>query len=249
MPDPKSDCVICQSSSKDAYEYCHNTYSAHNPLGSSAGLWIRARWSRNLPALDVQRQTGVGTSLNPARRVWFTLSHGIFNELYFPRLDQACARDLGLIVTDGRDFFSEEKRDTKSELCWLAPGVPAFHITNTHRGGRYRIEKEILADPRHDAVLQRTRFVPLRGEDRDYHVYALLAPHLGNRGRDNNAWIGQYKGSPMLFAQRENLALALACSVPWARCSVGFVGRSDGWQDLKQHKQMTWFTSAPRAAI
>jgi glucoamylase len=192
------------------------------------------------PRWTSSAKTGVGTSLNPARRVWFTLSHGIFNELYYPRLDQACARDLGLIVTDGRDFFSEEKRDTRSEVRWLAPGVPAFHITNTHHGDRYRIEKEILADPRHDAVLQRTRFVPLRGKVSEYHVYALLAPHLGNRGRDNTAWVGRYKDSPMLFAQRDNLALALACSLPWQLCSVGFVGASDGWQDLNQHKQMTW---------
>jgi glucoamylase len=45
-------------------------------------------------------------------QVWFTLSHGILNEVYYPRVDQACIRDLGLIVTDGQAFFSEEKRVT-----------------------------------------------------------------------------------------------------------------------------------------
>ena len=35
-------------------------------------------------------------------------------------------------------------------------------------------------------------------------------------------------------------ALALACSAPWLKRSVGYVGSSDGWQDLKAHKQMTW---------
>ena len=44
----------------------------------------------------------------------------------------------------------------------------------------------------------------------------------------------------MLFAQRNGLALALACSAPWRKRSVGFVGTSDGWQDLSQHKQMNW---------
>jgi len=48
--------------------------------------------------------------LNLHSRVWFTLSHGILNEIYFPRVDQACTRDFGLIVTDGHQFFSEEKR-------------------------------------------------------------------------------------------------------------------------------------------
>ncbi len=43
----------------------------------------------------------------------------------------------------------------------------------------------------------------------------------------------------MLFAQRESTALAFACSVPWLKLSAGFVGFSDGWQDLAQHYQMT----------
>jgi GH15 family glucan-1,4-alpha-glucosidase len=36
------------------------------------------------------------------------------NEIYYPRVDCACTRDLGLIVADGRSLFSEEKRDTRS---------------------------------------------------------------------------------------------------------------------------------------
>ena len=52
--------------------------------------------------------------------------------------------------------------------------------------------------------------------------------------------MGDYKGVPMLFAERDGCALAFACSVPWKKRSVGFVGYSDGWQDLSQHYQMTW---------
>ncbi len=44
----------------------------------------------------------------------------------------------------------------------------------------------------------------------------------------------------MLFAQRESSALALACSAPWLKRSVGFAGTSDGWQDLSRNFQMTW---------
>jgi glucoamylase len=51
--------------------------------------------------------------------------------------------------------------------------------------------------------------------------------------------VGDYKGTPMLFAQRHSSALALACSAPWRKRSVGFAGTSDGWQDLSQHFQIT----------
>jgi glucoamylase len=33
--------------------------------------------------------------------VWFTLSHGILDEIYHPRLDLVCTRDMGMIVTNG----------------------------------------------------------------------------------------------------------------------------------------------------
>lgn len=194
---------------------------------------IPARWTSSA-------KNGVGTALNARSRVWFTHSHGILNEIYYPDVDQACTRDLGLLVTSGRDFFSEEKRHTHTRVEFLAPGIPAFRLVNTCTQGRYRIEKEIIADPEHDAVMQYTRFVPLRGSLDDYHLYVLLAPHLGNRGAGNTAWIGDHGGLPMLFAERSGIGLALACSVPWIRRSVGFVGISDGWQDVMENKQMTW---------
>ncbi len=197
-------------------------------------------WPGIPPRWTSSAKSGVGTALSSTSRVWFTLSHGILDEIYYPRVDQACTRDLGLIVTDGRTFFSEEKRHAESRLACLTDGVPAYRLVNTCVDGRYRIEKEILADPQRDVILQNTRFTPLQGTLEDYHLYVLLAPHLGNRGADNTAWVGDYKGFPMLFAERAGNALALACSKAWVKCSAGFVGVSDGWQDLMQHKQMTW---------
>ena len=197
-------------------------------------------WPGIPPRWTSSAKTGVGTALNQTSRVWFTLSHGIFDEIYYPREDQACTRDMGMIVTSGTDFFSEEKRQTEQKVEALAPGVPAYKLTNTCLEGRYRIEKEILADPKRDVVLQRTQFTPLQGKLGDYHLYVDLAPHLANEGMNNTAWIGDYKGVPMLFAERPGVALALACSAPWLNRSAGFVGASDGWQDLNQHNQLTW---------
>ena len=197
-------------------------------------------WPGIEPRWTSSAKTGVGTALNQASRVWFTLSHGIFDEIYYPREDQACIRDMGLIVTSGMDFFSEEKRQTEQKIETLAPGVPAYKLTNTCLDGRYRIEKEILTDPKRDVVLQRTQFSALQGKLEDYRIYVELAPHLANAGANNTAWVGDYKGTPMLFAERRGTALALACSAPWLNRSAGFVGTSDGWQDLNQHRQMTW---------
>jgi glucoamylase len=197
------------------------------------GPGIPARWTSSA-------KTGVGTALSNKSHVWFTLSHGIFNEIYYPRIDQACVRDMGLIITDGADFFSEEKCDAGHKVEWLADGVPAFRLVNTCRDGRYRIEKQIVTDPHRDTLLQQVRFIAQQGALSDYHLHVLLAPHLGNQGSGNTAWVDEFEGTPLLFAQRNGSALALACSALWKKRSVGYVGSSDGWQDLMAHKQMTW---------
>ena len=85
-------------------------------------------WPGSLARWTSSAKSGVGTALSADSRVWFTLSHGIINEIYYPQVDQACTRDVGLIVTDGSEFFSEEKRHTHHQVEYLADGVPAFQL-------------------------------------------------------------------------------------------------------------------------
>lgn len=186
---------------------------------------IPARWTSSA-------KSGVGTALTAGCRVWFTLSHGILNEIYYPRVDSACTRDLGLLVTGPDGYFSEEKRHADHSIEPFEPGVPAYRLVNTARDGRYRVEKRVLVDPLRPAVLQEVRFVPL--EAAAARVYALLSPHLINAGMGNTAWIGDYKGTEMLFASGRGRSLALASSLPWGDCSAGYVGFSDGWQQLSR---------------
>jgi glucoamylase len=207
-------------------------------------------WPGIEPRWTSSAKTGVGTALNQHSRVWFTLSHGILNEVYYPRVDQACTRDLGLMVADGKGYFSEEKRHCRFQNSAIEPGVPAYELTNTAIDGRYRIEKEVLTDPYRNVVLQKIKFIPLVGKLSDYQLYALLSPHLANWGRANTGWSGDYKGNPMLFADREDTALAFGCSVPWRQMSVGFVGTSDGWQDISTNYRMAWnYTRAENGNI
>lgn len=192
------------------------------------------------PRWTSSAKSGIGTALTGRSRVWFTLSHGIVNEVYYPRIDAACIRDFGLLVTAESGFFSEEKRDCSHALEVFESGVPAYRLTNTCRSGRYRIVKELLTDPDRDVLLQRVRFEALQGSIDQYHLYALLAPHLLNGGMHNTAWIDEFKGYQVLYAQRDAVALALVCSQPWIARSVGYVGVSDGWQDLARHRRMLW---------
>jgi len=129
-------------------------------------------WPGIAPRWTSSAKSGAGTALNLHSRVWFTTSHGILNEVYYPRVDQACTRDMGLIVTDGQGYFSEEKRHCKFGNVPIKPGIPVYHLTNTELQGRYRIEKEVFSDPYRNVVLQKIRFVALQGKLSDYRLYA-----------------------------------------------------------------------------
>lgn len=188
-------------------------------------------------------KSGLGTALSATSQVWFTISHGILNECYYPRVDQACTRDFGFIVTDGESLFAEEKRDTDCIITSMQDGVPAYELVNTHRPAddgppRFRITKRIITDPRRDVVLQQIRLDVLYGPP--LRLFALLAPHLVNAGSANTAWLGDTKGQPMLFAEGGGAALALAASAPWTARSVGYAGTSDGWQDLSRNFRLAW---------
>jgi glucoamylase len=175
----------------------------------------------------------VGTALDGRSHVWFTISHGIVDEVYYPRVDQANTRDFGLLVSAADGFFSEEKRDTTSVLHLIAPDVPGFRLVNSCVHGRYEIEKTVITDPERDVLIQRIRFRALTGRVEDYRLFALLAPHICNQGYGNDGWAERYKGVPMLFARRQDVALALACDIEWNAMSCGFVGVNDGWRQVK----------------
>ena len=201
-----------------------------NPPGRPG---IKPRWTSSA-------KSGVGTAINPESRVWFSVACGILDEIYHPFIDRATTRDFGFLVADGKEFFSEEKCDTNHEIRPLQQGVAGYRLINTCKQGRYRITKSIVTDPKRDVLLQHIKFEALKGNISDYTLYALVNPHLDNHAMGNDGWVGDYCGVPMLFAQRDAIVLALACSEGWIARSCGYVGKSDGWQDVHAHKKMTW---------
>jgi glucoamylase len=133
-----------------------------------------------LPRWTSSAKSAVGTAAGAESRIWFTISHGILNEVYAPRLDIACLRDFGLIIT-AKDYFSEEKRDTDHTVALIEDGIPAFRLVNTSRDGRYRITKLVFSDPDREVILQEIHFEALTGKLSDYQVHAIIAPTLSTR--------------------------------------------------------------------
>jgi glucoamylase len=195
---------------------------------------IEPRWTSSA-------KEGVGTAYHTSCRVWFTLSHGIVNEIYYPHVDQPNTRDFQFLISDGETFCHEEKRDLTHTIEYPERDCLLYRLTNSEPGGRYRVIKHVFADPHQSVLLVHTKVEildeSLRGKLR---LYALLAPHIAGFGAGNSGWCSEVGGIKLIQAQRENVHLIMACSSGFSRRSVGYVGFSDGWQDLTDNFKMDW---------
>lgn len=192
------------------------------------------------PKWTSSSKEGIGTSLSESSPVWFTLAYGIINEIYYPRVDCANTRDAQYLISDGKTFFHEEKRDLHHHLEYADERSLHFRQTNSDPGGRYRLVKETLTDSRAPVVLIRTRYEVLQPGAKNYKLHILVAPHLGNQGMGNNGRAMTIDGRECLVAERSGTALAVVASVPFLKRSCGFVGASDGWTDLRDNMRMEW---------
>lgn len=188
------------------------------------------------PGLEPRWTTGakdaIGTAVQSASSIWFTLAHGIVTEVYFPSVDTASVRDNQLLVVSDDGGFWEEKRDLTHTIRYQDPEALAFILENQEPGGRFRIVKEIVTWPDGDALLQRIRFEAQDGPPERYRLFWLVAPHLGDQGAGNSARVTRLGDRLEILAYRESYHLQLSASVPFKTASVGYVGQSDGFTCL-----------------
>lgn len=200
---------------------------------------IEPRWTHSA-------KDGVGTAYATASRLWYTLSLGIVTEVYFPTIDRPQLRDLQYVITDGGSFFHDERRDLESRIEALSEHALGFRVTNTDRDKRYRITKEIFADPHQACLLIRTQLDGQPSVVPSLRLFALCAPHLEVGGWGNTGEVISVSDRRLLIAHKGATWLALGTTIPFARCSCGFVGTSDGWRDLHDNLEMDWeFDYAP----
>ena len=194
---------------------------------------IEPRWTHG-------GKDGVGTAYAASSRIWFTVWNGILTEVYYPTVDRPQLRDLQYLITDGKSFFHEEKRNLKSKLERLSDHALAYRCTNSDPAGHYALVKEIITDPHYACVLQHTEITGDPSFISKLRLYALCAPHLEVGGWCNNGYVTCVGGRKILMAQKKGIWLALAATVPFSRVSCGYVGRSDGWTDLAGNFEMDW---------
>jgi glucoamylase len=114
------------------------------------------------------------------------------------------------------------------------------------REGWYSFDQQIIADPSAPVVRIRTVFRPARA---GLQVHALFKPAHQNTGTDDIAWAGAnalYSEAgpstvtpPFPVRKFDPAGAAIVASTGFVKTSAGYVGASDGWQDLQKHFQLT----------
>src|SRR5512146_1064066 len=160
-------------------------------------------------------------------QLWVTIGHGIVNEIYWPSTGRPETRDIGFYLL-GSDTWVDLKRVGRYRLSKPKPTIPLLSVV--HEGDDYRLTVEFLPDPWRDVLLMR---YALEGP---YRLGIIAAPHLGSTGTDNSAWVD----ASALYAAVPGRGLSIVADGAMADMSAGYVGASDGWQDLAHHGRFTY---------
>jgi glucoamylase len=170
---------------------------------------------------------GFGTAIGALNsKVWYTLDDGALSEVFAPRIDTPGSRDTQLVVTDGATFTDREDDATVHRVELVDPRALVYRQVNTATSGRYRITKTYTTDPARSAVLVDVRFESLDG--RPYQVYVLHDVALGLNANDDTG----RSGPDGLLATDGAQSSAVLASGGFTRATSGYLGRSDGYDDL-----------------
>jgi glucoamylase len=171
---------------------------------------------------------GFGTAIGALdSKVWYTLNDGVLSEVFAPRIDTPGSRDTQLVVTDGATFTEREDEATEHRVELLDPRALVYRQVNTATSGRYRITKTYTTDPARSAVLVDVRFESLDGQP--YQVHVLHDVALGLNANDDT---GRSAAGGLVATDGVQSSAVLA-SDGFTRTSSGYLGRSDGYSDLR----------------
>lgn len=189
-----------------------------------------------VPNWSVAKKVQVGTTNNKNSLVWFTNAQGVLTESYYPTIDKAQIKDAQLLVSDGATFLIEERTQTQQTVEILSANL--VKLINRDYLNRFQIEHIFYTHENKAIIIDEVKIkMFVDGLD----VYALVNPALNNTGFKDS---GLVKANQLSFKE-ENLSLLVDASVGFSKASVGYVGFSDGFQDLASDFKMDFnFTQA-----
>ncbi|HEY6802050.1 MAG TPA: glycoside hydrolase family 15 protein [Pyrinomonadaceae bacterium] len=196
--------------------YCHAAIAQSSNSDSDAH-WLSAA------------KNGFGTSTSLRSKVWFTLTHGVLSEVYYPTLDVPNVQCLQLIVVTPDGNIETELEDTTHTL--LPPDGRSLSYTqiNSAKSGAYIITKSYVTDSDRNTLLIQITFKALKQSADRYKLYVYYDPSLANSGMHDSAW----SEAGTLIATEKDKTTALISNPAFVETANGLLNRNDGLTELR----------------
>ncbi|KJY99681.1 glucan 1,4-alpha-glucosidase [Pseudoalteromonas ruthenica] len=208
-------------------------YSGKTGIGTSYEAYQQGRYDDN---------SATGT----VSKVWFSLAKGMITETMFGLIHQAQIRDMQFIVS-GEDFVVAESDGLSNRVEYLdvdpqgRPTSLAYRVTSEDSQGRFRIIKDIFTDPDAQSLMVRVRF---QANEPGLRAHVQVNPYVNNDGVDDRAKVAD----DALIAYSGAHYLSLQSAKGLSDGSVGFVGQSDRYSQLKARGEFTRYQSTGEQA-
>nr|WP_157576348.1 glycoside hydrolase family 15 protein [Pseudoalteromonas sp. SW0106-04] len=208
-------------------------YSGKTGIGTSYEAYQQGRYDDN---------SATGT----VSKVWFSLAKGMITETMFGLIHQAQIRDMQFIVS-GADFVVAESDGLSNSVEYLdvdpqgRPTSLAYRVTSEDSQGRFRIIKDIFTDPDAQSLMVRVRF---QANEPGLRAHVQVNPYVNNDGVDDRAKVA----GDALIAYSGAHYLSLQSAKGLNDGSVGFVGQSDRYSQLKARGEFTRYQSTGEQA-
>lgn len=208
-------------------------YSGKTGIGTSYEAYQQGRYDDN---------SATGT----VSKVWFSLAKGMITETMFGLIHQAQIRDMQFIVS-GADFVVAESDGLSNSVEYLdvdpqgRPTSLAYRVTSEDSQGRFRIIKDIFTDPDAQSLMVRVRF---QANEPGLRAHVQVNPYVNNDGVDDRAKVAD----DALIAYSGAHYLSLQSAKGLSDGSVGFVGQSDRYSQLKARGEFTRYQSTGEQA-
>ena len=208
-------------------------YSGKTGIGTSYEAYQQGRYDDN---------SATGT----VSKVWFSLAKGMITETMFGLIHQAQIRDMQFIVS-GADFVVAESDGLSNRVEYLdvdpqgRPTSLAYRVTSEDSQGRFRIIKDIFTDPDAKSLMVRVRF---QANEPGLRAHVQVNPYVNNDGVDDRAKVAD----DALIAYSGAHYLSLQSAKGLNDGSVGFVGQSDRYSQLKARGEFTRYQTTGEQA-
>jgi len=196
------------------------------------------------PTWSSAKKVHLGTSYeanSASSPLWFTSADGILTEVYFPQIDKVQIRDAQILVTDGKSFFKEEKQNLKHSVQWHSS--QNVDLVNSDESDRFQLTHSFFTFHDRPTLIDE---ITINAKIDGLQFFLLVNPALNNYGYEDSA---SFNGQQFQFSQ-DQTQLDVWSSCGLRQGSVGFVGTSDGHQDISQNFRMiNHFSSAKKGNV